>query len=276
MPGIALCAIGRRENDYAREWVDHHFVLGFDHIIIYDNNRRGEERFEAVLGDLMREGRVTVFNYRDRAGVQCQAYTECYHVYGKRFDWIAFFDFDEFLTIHPSLPQDVHPLMARYKGHDCLLLNWMSYGDNGLVYQDARPVTERFAEPLPLSVYLQRPDRPENEHCKSIVRGGGRKIRFERQPHVPAGHALRCCDATGKRCEQSPFHPYDYSVAWLRHYATKTVEEWARNKWQKGTGNKPTMELFRQKYAGRFLQYNEWTEEKERVFREITGEALRE
>ena len=38
---IALCAIGRRENQYAPEWVSHYRALGFDHIYIYDNNHDG-------------------------------------------------------------------------------------------------------------------------------------------------------------------------------------------------------------------------------------------
>ena len=46
---IALCAIGRRENRYAREFVEHYLALGFDHIFICDNNHDGEERFEDVL-----------------------------------------------------------------------------------------------------------------------------------------------------------------------------------------------------------------------------------
>ena len=52
---VALCAIGRMENQYAREFVEHHLNIGFDHIIIADNNHYGEERFEAVLGDMIGE-----------------------------------------------------------------------------------------------------------------------------------------------------------------------------------------------------------------------------
>ena len=50
---IALVAIGRRENQYAREWVQHHLAQGFDHIYIYDNNHDGEDRFDTVLGDFV-------------------------------------------------------------------------------------------------------------------------------------------------------------------------------------------------------------------------------
>ena len=59
----ALVAIGRRENQYAREWVSHHLALGFDHIYttlamaltddsvsINDPRLKKEERLAVILG----------------------------------------------------------------------------------------------------------------------------------------------------------------------------------------------------------------------------------
>ncbi len=54
----ALVAIGRRENQYAREWVEHYLNIGFNHIFICDNNRYLEERFEDVIGDYVEDGKV--------------------------------------------------------------------------------------------------------------------------------------------------------------------------------------------------------------------------
>ena len=95
----SLVAIGRRENQYAREWVGHHLALGFDHIYIYDNNHEGEEHFEYVLGDYVTEGLVTVIDYRDKERAQRSAYNDAYQRLSKEYDWLAFFDFDEFLVL---------------------------------------------------------------------------------------------------------------------------------------------------------------------------------
>ena len=35
---VALCAIGKEENLYALEFVNHYQNLGYGHIFIYDNN----------------------------------------------------------------------------------------------------------------------------------------------------------------------------------------------------------------------------------------------
>ena len=94
----ALVGIGRLENRYAREWVEWHLKIGFDHIFIADNNRGNEERFEDVVGDYVKHGMVTVVDFRDRTAVQLEAYNTIYKNYGKDYDWVAFFDFDEFST----------------------------------------------------------------------------------------------------------------------------------------------------------------------------------
>ena len=86
---IALVAIGRRENRYAREWVEHYLELGFDHIYICDNNHDGEENFEDVLGDRIAEHKVSIHDYRNRQGVQVVAYNEMYRLYGGQYDWMA-------------------------------------------------------------------------------------------------------------------------------------------------------------------------------------------
>ena len=273
---IALCVIGRRENRYAREFVAHYQLLGFDKVFLCDNNRSGEERFEDVLGDYIEEGFVEVLNYRDRVGVQRESYEDVYRKYGDKYRWIAFFDFDEFLCIPCGNAQgtgangNIHELMKSYEGFDCVLFNWMNYGDNGLIHDDGRTLAERFAEPLPFDHEAQYSGIPDNNHVKCIVSGGLPLVLFDGNPHLPS-NKMRCCDSLCESCSQKPFQKYNFSVAYLKHYATKTVEEWFSNKWQKGTGNKDSIEGFRSMYSGRFFAYNEWTQEKDDVMRELTG-----
>ena len=246
---IALVAIGRQENKYAREWVEHHLRVGFHHIFIADNNHDGEEHFEDVLGDFVTKGNVTILNYRDKVAYQRQAYAEIYSKYQKDYDWMAFFDFDEFLDIRRGTLQEllsISPFMP------AVLINWECYGDNGLVRYDDRPCWERFSKPLPHPLHVQYKSHAENDHVKSIVRGGLGDICFKHNPHVIG--------------DMSPFRPYDPNDrAVLRHYITKTAEEWLwRSK--RGSGAR-TLAMWRETYAGRFFKYNERTKDKETMMK---------
>jgi len=274
--GIALCVIGRRENRYAREFIAHYKALGFDKVFLCDNNRNGEERFDDVLSDYIGEGFVEVLNYRGMPGIQCTAYTDVYRRFGEKYRWMAFFDFDEYLEIVDGANVHghdgrIHRLMRGYEEYDCVFFNWMNYGDNGLVRDDGRDLSERFTEPLPSIQYVQYKDIPENDHVKCVVRGGIKNLEFYLCPHLPGAPKLECCNSIGEYCEQKPYHKADYSVAYLKHYITKTIEEWVSIKWQKGAGTNASIEEFRSRYAGRFFKYNEWTPEKENVFRKLLG-----
>ena len=265
----ALVAIGRRENQYAREWVGHHLALGFDHIYIYDNNHEGEEHFETVLSDYVADGSVTViWDYRDLEGVQRHAYNDAYKQLSKDYDWIAFFDFDEFLFLPDGKPTGVVAeaqgtvagfLASLPRMADCVLINWQCYGDSGKVRNSPRPVLERFTKPLPRNLKVQYQDHAENEHVKCIVRGGLEEVTF-RSPHLPKTPML-CCRPDGRPCEQSPFQTIDYSVAVLQHYVTKSIEEWVVKKCQTGVGDRD-ISCFNRKYDGRFWKYNSLTAEK--------------
>ena len=48
---VCLCTNGKKENLYAREFVQHYINYGVDKIFIYDNNEQNGEKFEDVLDD---------------------------------------------------------------------------------------------------------------------------------------------------------------------------------------------------------------------------------
>lgn len=241
----ALVGIGRQENRYAVEWVEHHLQLGFTHIFIADNNHDGDEHFEDVLQEHIDNGKVTIIDYRNQIAIQRQAYADIYAKYQADYEWMAFFDFDEFLDIRRGTLQEllsVSPFMP------AVLINWECYGDNGLLRYDDRPCWERFSKPLPHPLHVQYKSHAENDHVKSIVRGGLGDICFKHNPHVIG--------------DMSPFREYDPNDrAVLRHYITKTAEEWVWRS-RRGSGSR-TLEKWHETYAGRFYRYNERTKEKE-------------
>lgn len=258
----ALITIGRKENRYAREFVEHYLKIGFSHIYILDNNRDGEEHFEDVLQDYIDKGVVTIEDYRDRVLVILQAYTEAYNRHRDKYDWLAIFDMDEFLDIHSGT---LNSWLSKRKS-DCVLVNWECYGDNGHARYENKPVVERFPKPLPTDLHVQYETHCENDHVKSIIRGGLSDVAFVSTPHVPAG--CRSYElANGSICDGAPLHPFDGSAAVLKHYITKTAEEWV-DKFRRG-GCDRRFDLWQKQYEDRFFAYNKRTKQKERILDSI-------
>lgn len=256
---IAICAIGRMENRYAREWVEHYKQLGVSKIIIYDNYFGDEERLADVLGDYVESGLVVIKSVPNMPDYQCRAYNQCYMEYGSEYAWIGFLDFDEFLRWPGK--KKIKTMFERYTEGNVLLINWRIMTDNGLVRYDDRPLKERFTEAMPVDRCVKY-NIPEDNHVKCFVRGGLTGVDFGNNPHCPKND-LMFINTKGERVERSPFTECDHSVMRIDHYWTKTAEEW-RTKLRRGFPcSQQYTDRFRQKQESYFFAVNERTEEKE-------------
>lgn len=228
LKGSAVVAIGRRENRYAVEFVEHYLRLGFDKIIIADNNFGNEEHFEEVLGKYIAQGKVIIENMRDRRGSQMPGYGELYAKYGKQFRWLAFFDFDELLKLPRGMK--IPRFLKDFSDVDVVLVNWQVMTDNNLVTDDGRPSLKRFTKPV--ADDLIRSDGAKfNEHVKCIVRGNIEGLTFTNNPHAPAKpEGLTCVNTLNEIVKQSPFTPVRDNQVRLRHFVTRTIEEFVNTK----------------------------------------------
>lgn len=258
---VALCCMAKCENQYIREWVEYNLNLGFNKIFIYDNNDIDGERFDDVIGDYIKDGKCDVINFRGRKCCQEEAYHDCYVKNNRDYDWIAVFDIDEFLTLkqHNNVKEFLND--ERFKDFQLIHINWMCYGDNEMLDDDGRPCQQRFVTPLPYNIKRFK-DFPENNHIKSIVRGGLKHINWRFIAHTPWCF-YRCCNATGKECEvRSPYNPYNFDVAYLRHYYTKTIGEWIKIKQARGYGDMPDEDARKKLGIDVFFMLNNRTKEK--------------
>jgi disulfide oxidoreductase YuzD len=254
---VALCCIGRLENQYAVEYVEYYKSIGFDKIFIYDNNHDGEEHFEDVLQSYIDDGFVTVIDYRNKEAAQLSAYNDCYSRYGKEYDWIAFFDFDEFLTLVKD--KDIKSYLSHFDDFQGVKINWMVYTDNNIIKNDGRKVLERFTTPMDYDKCVTY-KFPENNHTKSIIRCGIENLKWNQTPHTVSN--IKYCNSIGDSCSNSPFEPYNFELAYIKHFTTKTIEEWINNKIKRGypDGNKDWFK--KNSITDKFFKYNGITDEK--------------
>jgi len=154
---IAVCAIAKNENLYIREWVEWYKNLGVDKIFIYDNNELDGEHFEDVINDYIKSEFVQIINvrgaekglvYNNDVNLQASCYIECFNTHRCEFDWIAFFDIDEFLSIKTGITIKEFLQTNEFKDTTTILVPWLMYTDNNLLYYENKHVTERFTEPI--------------------------------------------------------------------------------------------------------------------------------
>ena len=262
---VAICVIARMEHDYLFEFVEHYIGLGVKKIFIYDNGR-GDEPVPQIT-----RAQVEVVNWRDREAGQNAAYNDCYQKHGYEYGWIGFLDADEFVRLGDR-HKDIATYLKDVGGHaDVVLLNWRIMTDNGLIHKDARPVQQRFTQPmLPLDKRVKFTDIPENDHVKAFVRGGIERLKFADTPHCPTKPAdMIAVNSNGERAKLSAFTPFQHRYAWIDHYHTKTAEEFlgkCRRGFPLGAHYEET---YRRQAVDLFFKINERTPEKEALLRDI-------
>ncbi|MFR9541966.1 MAG: glycosyltransferase family 2 protein [Rikenellaceae bacterium] len=219
----AVCVIVKKENDYLREFVEYHLALGYDTIFICDNNDPSVEQASDVVGDYVDSKQVVIIPTPNYKYAQRRAYTNCYNAYAQDYDWMSFIDADEFITLkqHKSIKDYLSE--PYFDGYNVVQLNWMCYGDSGQIKRsDSRGVIERLSEPImPL-------DYDENKFVKSTLRGRAQGAVKFKSAHYPTAETGRVCDSVGRErpvnCNVSD--ELQFEVAYIRHYITKTLEEY--------------------------------------------------
>ena len=236
---ICLCTIGKNENLYAKEFLNHYKKLGFNHIYIYDNNNNKSESFFDFLREDIKEGFISIIDYIGYRGKynnsQREAYYDCYKKNKRKYDWLSFFDFDEFLilknqTIQEFLDDNI------FKNCQIIKINWLYYTSNKeLLYYEKKPLQIRFNKP--------ENHNSANRHIKSIVRGNlkGNYWKNWLNPHSSSNNYLSC-SSSGKIVDSNTafIDPPDYKHAFLKHFGIKSFEEFCyklKKGWPDSTNN---------------------------------------
>lgn len=264
----AVMAIAKLENNYVREWVEHYLKLGFTNVIIYDNNDPDGEHFEEVIGDYIKSGFAILEDFRGLypGHSQARAYQAGYDKYGKNYDWIAYFDIDEFLMLNDSFDNNIENYLSMdcFNGKDLIRVSWREFGDNGHVRVENNDysLVERFKEPF----------RFQRKWTKAIVKGGIENLNIPKhgdgQAHLVRIHEIKAAvDANGAPTRNDSIRGgCGYELAALNHYSLKTIEEFVLNKRKKGycEGSNPNIND-----ASYFFTHNERTKEKEDLYNEL-------
>jgi hypothetical protein len=194
---VALVCIAKNEENYIQEWVDYNKKLGFDNIIIYQNDWRCE------IDD------PTVIKLEfDGLNKQVLSYNHFIKTNLNNYDWAAFFDVDEFLVLKKH--NNIKDFIQEYSEFEAIGINWYLFGDNGIEDVDIEySVLKRFT----------KRQSSINPHIKSIIK---------LTPNVIMGvHNPNCLWVnTDKKTNGGSFNqPGNDDIAVIHHYFGKTKQE---------------------------------------------------
>ena len=260
--------IVKNEMRYLREFVEYHLGLGFDQIVIGDNNDVDGERYDGLLADFISEDKVKIINLRGLQGVQKIFYNAIKeHV---KYEWAAFIDTDEFITFSDLgkkiFGNNIKNFLTSRSYVTAYKLNWRIYGDNGHILYEDKPVLERFPEPLDEKVTFHY-NFPENYHVKSILHWS-EPVHFTNNPHG-VNECEHYYTPLGYPVHGGPFNEnIEYEILYVRHYYTKSLQEWCENKLGRSYADYLRSDAVDYYPLKDYFIYNEWTEDKQRFLDE--------
>lgn len=194
---VALVCIAKNEENYIQEWIDYNKKIGFDNIFIYQNDWR------CSVDD------PTVIKLEfDGPNKQVQAYNHFIKSNLNNYDWVAFFDVDEFLTLKKH--NNIKDFIREYSEYNAIGINWYLFGDNGYEgVDDEYSVLKRFT----------KRQSSINQHIKSIIKLTSNVIMGVHNPNCSWTN-------TNKQTNNGPFNqPGNDDIAVIHHYFGKTKQE---------------------------------------------------
>lgn len=278
---VALVTLARNENKYLGEWFNHYLKLGINHIFIGDNNDEDGESIQEFVDENGWSEFVTVINKRkqknqtEQLQTQPDFFREMYYTYGGNFDWMCFFDVDEFLDIMPSYLEDYDEInIQNYITHAItvslskfqkepqqLQMGWICFDDNDQLFYDPRPVQERFKR-ISRVIYYKHQHR--NVFCGKCIVKTGLPIEFRDMhiAYIPGGELQTAANGgftLTTACTMDNF--FIHIDAILKHYYSKSTEEF----FERRCSTTGYTSISFDRCVKDYFSVNEWTPEKQKL-----------
>ena len=253
---VCICTIGKEENRYIREFILYYEKLGVDKIFLYDNNDKKSEHFEDVIKDYIDKGFVKIFNWRGIERPHFKAINDCYFQFNKEYDWLIFYDIDEF--IHLSNHKNIKQFLNDKKFNKCkkIYLNWVLHTDNDLIHYENLSLFKRFPAIEKDAII----NNNFSQKVKSIVRGNISNFIIANNSHTShiITDSVNACNGFGKEInldEEFYLPNSDANYNYIDHFYTKSVEEFV-NKIKRGSAVNANNEKFKLFRIIRFFSIN--------------------
>ena len=252
---VALCTMGRNENLYINEFVDHYLSLGVDTLFLYDDNIEEKEKFVNALPQ--KDSIVIEYTKDNDIKGQNHAYNHCYSRHKNDYDWFIMIDMDEYLVIKNNDTLKGYLTDHVFDKCDFIKLHWRIPSDNNLLHYENKSLFERF----------QRPYYTSN-HIKSIIRGHiDNLIYWIHSPKISPERNVTC-DNIGRIINKTNLNfqsimKVNTDRAYFVHFFFKSTEEFI-NKYRRGYKDWPHLKV--NAFIQNYFKNNKLTIEKVEMF----------
>ena len=249
---VALCAIIKNENKYIKEWIEHYKNIGFDKIILGDNNDDNGENINNVIyefGDfiIVKDVKNTPMTVK----VQENFYSNSYNEYSNEFDYIAFFDADEYLILNKWKNIDEMVSDKVFTNFDGITISWDTYSDNDIIENKTNSI-KCFTKKV-TNIKSKNHIRIKTIYKTNV------KNAFNNIGIHCCNKEINICNVLGQKVKYSKY-PYYYKIiknAWLNHYKYRSFNDFLE-KLKKFKQDKPHVDQ---------LIYDYFTDNKKTTFK---------
>lgn len=271
---IAVCAIMRDENlKDVMEWLRYYLWLGVDHVFLTDNDSSNSAFAKEVLTGAFPSTFLT-FREEKTPKAQLKAYSWCAETHRESYNWMAFFDVDEYLVVrneeHAANPEedkepDLKGFLNAYKMEPGLSINWIMVGPSlrkrrpeagGVLnfYKRCVPVPDRHIKTIANTWFLDGVAlHPHNFHFRGNAASVNEKFMKLEEVWLPLPINVNADKWANGQCQEAfetsseELHDHCYRTAnplfrhgtvddvALFHFATKSEEDF-KTKMDRGSG----------------------------------------
>ena len=194
----ALVAIAKMEDKYIEEWLEYNHKIGFDHIYLYMND---------WTTDIERDW-LTKIQWNGSVR-QMAAYNTWLKTYKHLYDYVAFFDCDEYLCLKKH--NNISDFLTEYGNPNGIAVNWVMFGALCKLTSNSNSL---------LKEYIYRAGYPDR-HIKTIL--NCKAVCEMSLPHNPT---IKLFDTNHKSIMGPWSDKGPIDVVQLNHYYPKSLEDW--------------------------------------------------
>lgn len=236
-----IITIIKNEHEYLKEWIDYHLALGIDHIFIFEDTDSDSHK---AITDSYPQDKVTLSSIlsvldpdkaKEAEEVKRTQIYNVQHIYLRNavsyikrknlYDWCFLIDNDEFITLEND--NNINDVLKLYEAYDAVLLRWKCYGaDSHIEKPDytGKGLVGTYTKEIENKV-----DHPRY-HNKTCYKLSSFDASFIKQSHHYPDDRCNYCNTSFSKTLLEP----TYKNMYIRHYITKSWEEFVWKKKKRG------------------------------------------